>query len=87
MTEINIEQAEAMFHRGLDACGEVLEAMHQPHREATPAEVSGLLTGILGYILQKAGGEPGAQEVLDHCWRIALDGHKTMVETEGAEDV
>ena len=87
MTEINIEQAEAMFHRGLDACGEALEGLHQPHRDATPAEVSGLLTGLLGYVMEKSKGPDTAQQILDHCWEIAVDGHKAMMEREGDEDV
>ena len=87
MAEINIEQAEAMFHKGLEACGDALEGLHQPHREATPAEVSGLLTGLLGYVMQKTDGPGEARQVLDHCWEIAVDGHKTMMETKGDGDV
>lgn len=87
MTEINIEQAEAMFHKGLDACGTALEQLDQPHRDPSPAEVSGLLTGLLGFVIQKAGGPGPAQDVLDQCWTMALDGHRVLVDREGENDV
>tara|TARA_R100001463_G_scaffold9580_4_gene28807 strand:- start:370 stop:633 length:264 start_codon:yes stop_codon:yes gene_type:complete len=87
MAEINIEQAEAMFHKGLDVCGDALDLLDQPHRDPSPAEVSGLLTGLLGFVIQKAGGPGPAQDVLDQCWTMALDGHRVLIERERAEDV
>ena len=47
--EINMEQAEAMFHRGLDVSYDAIKNLGNSKRDPTPAEIGGLLTGIIGF--------------------------------------